>query len=186
MRSRTEKCPDRDQCGATGHRLVEGKMVRCPCREEDERERVLGPMYAPDLYDSTKLHTKTDSDIVIEGPLASIRRHVGRVLLDMRNNPAKSWLTMDAYRLIEIFLGEDREYQNQHAAIDPDLLILLLGFADPPNKYLPELLLQTLSRRELLRRPVWVIMGIPISAVAMKYNSVLYDRLLTFSRVKVK
>jgi len=186
MMSRTEKCPDRELCGTTGHRLEEGVMVRCPCREEDERERVLGPMYAPDIHESTKLDTKTSDNVVIEGPLASIRRHVARVLLDLIKDPARSWLTIDAYRLIEIFLGEDREFQNQHAAIDPDLLILLLGFADPPNRYLPELLLQTLSRRELIRRPTWVILGLPLSAVSMKYNQVLYDRLLTFSTVKVK
>jgi len=75
--------------------MVEGMMVRCPCREEDERERILGPMYAPDIHDSTELHTKTASDIVIEGPLASIRRHVGRVLLDLKEE-GKTWLTMDA------------------------------------------------------------------------------------------
>jgi len=185
MRTRTEQCPDRELCGMTGHRLVEGRVVRCPCREEDEKERVLGPMYAPDIHESTKLATKIGSDILIEGPLASIRRHVARVLLDSKE-AGKDWLTMDAYRLIEIFLGEDREYQNQHAAIDPDLLILLLGFADPPNKYLPELLLQTLSRRELIRRPTWVVLGIDMSQVSRKYNSVLSERLLTFDRVRIK
>jgi len=172
MMSRTEKCPDRELCGMTGHRLHEGRVVRCPCREEDERERVLGPMYASGLHNSTQLTTKIESDIVIEGPLASIRRHVGRVLLDAKD-ANKTWLTMDAYRLIEIFLGEDKEYQNQHAAIDTDMLILLLGFADPPNKYLPELLLQALSRRELIHRPTWVVLGIDISQVSRKYNSVL-------------
>jgi len=185
MRSRTEKCPTKDQCGMTGHRMVEGVMVRCPCREEDERERILGLMYASDIHDSTKLDTRIERDIIIEGPLASVRPHVGRVLLDM-SRAGKTWLTIDAYRLIEIFLGEDREFQNQHAAIDPDLLILLLGFADPPNKYLPELLMQTLARRELLRRPVWTILNIPLSAVAMKYSSVLFDRLQAFAKVKVK
>jgi len=185
MRTRTEQCPDRELCGMTGHRLVDGRVVRCPCREEDERERILGPMYASDILDITRLSIKVESDIVIEGPLASIRRHVGRVLLDSKE-AGKTWLTMDAYRLIEIFLGEDREYQNQHAAIDPDLLILLLGFADPPNKYLPELLLQALSRRELIHRPTWVVLGIDISQVTRKYNSVLAERLLTFDRVRIK
>ena len=185
MMSRTEKCEERILCGLTGHRLVDGVYVRCPCREEDERERILGPMYAPDIFERTDLDSKTSSDIVIEGPLASIRRHVGRILLDMKES-GKTWLTMDAYRLIEIFLGEDREFQNQHAAIDPDIFILLLGFADPPNKYLPELLLQTLARRELLRSPTWVILGIDISVVAMKYNTVLYEKLLTFGRVRIK
>ena len=185
MMSRTEKCEERHLCGFTGHRLVDGEYVRCACREEDERERVLGPIYAPDILERTNLHSKTSSDIVIEGPLAGVRRHVGRVLLDMRGM-GKTWLTMDAYRLIEIFLGEDKEFQNQHAAIDPDLLILLLGFADPPNKYLPELLLQTLSRRELLRSPTWVIMGVPLSYVSVKYNAVLLERLETFDKVNVK
>jgi len=186
MSARMENCKSRDQCGSTGHRLVEGEMVRCPCREEDERERVLGMMYAPDLLDSTELAMKKSSNIVIEGPLASIRKHVGRVLLDIYRDPARSWLTMDAYRLIEIFLGEDSKIMNQSAAIDPDLLILLLGFADPPNKYLPELILQVLTRRDLIHRPTWVIMGLPISHVAVKYNSALQDRLDLFGKVKIK
>lgn len=186
MRSRIEKCLERELCGSTGHRLVEGKMVRCPCREEDERERVLGMLYASDLHDTTKLTKKSSSNIVIEGPLASIRRHVGRVLLDLRQNPARSWLTMDAYRLIEIFLGEDSKMENQSVAVETDLFILMLGFADPPNKYLPELILQVLSRRELIRQPTWVILGIPLNYVSAKYNQALQDRLSDFAKVKVK
>jgi len=186
MSLRIEACEERHICGFTGHRLVEGVMVRCPCREEDERERVLGMLYAPDLLDTTELTTKSSSNIVIEGPLASIRRHVGRVLLDMIKNPARSWLTMDAYRLIEIFLGEDSKMANQSVAVDTDLFILMLGFADPPNKYLPELILQVLSRRELIRRPTWVILGIPLNYVSAKYNQALQDRLTDFAKVRVK
>lgn len=185
MMSRMDRCADRASCGLTGHRLVEGIYVRCPCREEDERERVLGTMYAPDLVEVTELHGKGDNDIVIEGPLASIRRHVGRVLLDAKKR-GNTWITIDAYRLIEIFLGEDKDYGAVHQAVDPDLLILLLGFADPRNKYLPELILQTLVRRELHRKPTWIIMGIPLNFVASKYNSALQDRLNTFDKVKIK
>jgi len=186
MSTRVEACEERELCGSTGHRLVKGVMVRCPCREEDERERVLGMMYAPDLLDSTELSTKSSSNIIIEGPLASIRKHVGRVLLDLIKNPARSWLTMDAYRLIEIFLGEDSRMANQSVAVETDLLLIMLGFADPPNKYLPELILQVLSRRELIRKPTWVIMGIPLNYVSAKYNSALQDRLSDFAKVKVK
>lgn len=183
--SQRDNCPNRAKCGATGHRLIEGKWCRCPCLEEEIKERALGPMYSPDILADTKLSQKKGLNTTIEGSLAGIRKHVGRVLLDLKKD-GKTWLTLDAYRLLEIFLGEDPDIDNQHAAVSPDLLILLLGFADPRNRYLPELILQTLARRELVRLPTWVILGVPRETIATKYSSQLAERLDTFGKAEIK
>lgn len=183
--SRRTNCERRKECGKTGHLLVDGKYTRCPCLLEDLREQTLGAMYAPDLVPRTDLEGRRAADTVIEGPLAGIRRHVGRVLLDMRER-GEDWITLDAYRLIEIFLGEDQIHESQFAAINPDLLVLLLGFADPPNRYLPELILQVLARRELIRKPTWVVLGIPQNHIGTKYNSVLQEKIDTFKKVRIK
>lgn len=169
----------------SGHYLLEGKMVRCECMEAEIRRRVLGPMFTDRVQEKTQLKSLRGRDIVVEGPLAGIRTHVARVLLNMRAE-SKTWLTIDAYRLIEIFLGEDREHISQYEAIDPDLLILIVGFADPRNKYLPELMLQVLARREMLLRPTWVVLNLPVEAVAAKYNSALGDYLVRMKKVIIK
>jgi len=178
-------CEYKERCGSTGHYLTPQGMVRCPCMEAEMRKRILGPLFAEDIHPETKLEERRNSDLIIEGPLASIRRHVGRVALNMRAQ-GKTWLTLDAYRFLEIFLGEDREHTSQHDAIDPDLLILMLGFADPRNKYLPELLMQVLARREMLHRPTWIILNLPVEAVAAKYNSALGDRLCSIKKAVIK
>jgi hypothetical protein len=92
---------------------------------------------------------------------------------------------MDAYRLIEIFLGQDEEFETQAAVTDTDLLIMLLGFGDPRNKYLPELLLQTLNRRELIMRPTWIILGLPLDQLGIKYSTQVYDRVSRMRKVRV-
>ena len=53
----------------------------------------------------------------------------------------------DAYRLIEIFVEKDDELDTNAMAVDADLRVLLLGFGEPRNRYLPELAVQVLSRR---------------------------------------
>lgn len=177
-------CEHRARCGTTGHYLENGQVVRCPCLEDEIRRRILGQMYSPRPKSTSALSKQTANNLLIEGPITSVKTHVSTVLLGMRAE-GKNWLTLDAYRLIEIFLGEDKEHESQHEAIDPDLLILLLGFADPRNKYLPELLMQVLARRELLSKPTWVILGIPKETISTKYNSDLANKLATFQKVSV-
>lgn len=174
-------CPNKDRCGASGH-YWDGVWKRCPCLEAEIRQRVLGPMYAPEILDKTPLSAQATSNLLMEGPLIVVRKHVARVLLNMRSE-GRTWITMDAYRLIEIFLGEDAEHDNQAAATNPDLLILLLGFADPRNKYLPELILQVMARRELSSLPTWVILGVPKGVLSTRYGSELDTKLTTFRPV---
>lgn len=126
-----------------------------------------------------------DTDLLIEGPLATIKNHVAGVLLK-RADQNENWITIDAYRLIEIFLDEDSEFDNQAPITETDLLIILLGFGDPRNRYLPELLIQVLSRRELTSKPTWVILGTTLDLTATKYSGEVHDRLRRMRKVNVK
>lgn len=182
MRSPRETCSN--PCKATGHLFENGRPVRCACLKLEISQRKLGPMYVADPRPTTKLSEAVHEDAVLEGSLLGIKQHVARVLLD-RADKNQQWITMDAYRLIEIFLGQDEEFETQTAVTDTDLLIILLGFGDPRNKYLPELLLQTLNRRELLQKPTWIILGLPIEQLGIKYSSEVYERVKRMRKVRV-
>jgi hypothetical protein len=182
LRSPRETCTN--PCRATGHTIENGLPVRCDCLKLEINLRKLGPMFSPSPKTKTGLSEAQHEDAVLEGPLSSVRQHVSRVLLD-RAEKNEQWITMDAYRLIEIFLGQDEEFETQAAVTDTDLLIMLLGFGDPRNKYLPELLLQTLNRRELIMRPTWIILGLPLDQLGIKYSTQVYDRVSRMRKVRV-
>jgi len=181
-----EDCPNYARCGRHGHYQENGRWVRCPCLVMSLNRSRLGPMYCPKPRETTQLTDKIRDDLLIEGPLLTVRPHIARVLLDMAES-GKSHMTMDAYRLVEIFLEKDDSFDSVNQAVNPDILVLLLGFADPPNKYLPELILQVLRRRALLLKPTWVLLGIAFDIVWKKYSPELADELKTnFSRVEVR
>lgn len=179
-----EDCPNKARCGNTGHYAEAGVWKRCNCLVQEMNRKKLGPMYDPEPTES-QLTKRTGENLVLEGSLQTLRPLVAHALLDMAAK-GKTWLTMDAYRLIEIFLEKDEEIETTAAAIDPDLLIILLGFGDPKNKYLPDLLMQALSRRELQFRPTWVVMGLELDLVQARYGSILSDKLKSFKKARVQ
>jgi len=142
-------------------------------------------MFTEKVKEKTSLSQMESSDAVLTGTLEGIRSHAGRVLLDRADRHGQ-WITIDAYRLIDIFLKQDTEFETQAAIADTELLIILLGFGDPRNRYLPELICQVLARRELIRMPTWVVMGIPLEIVPTKYNTEVFERLSRMKRVSVK
>jgi len=178
---RREKCEYYERCGTTGHYLVDGKWARCSCLQQEINQQQLGQMYTENPKENSKLGDMTDENLVIEGPLEEIRRHVARVLMDL-NEKGESTTVLDAYRLIEIFLDQDNEFGTIFDAIEADLLVILLGFGDPRNRYLPELLVQAVSRRDLIRKPTWFVLGLPLGQVGTKYNDALYERLKEFRK----
>jgi len=133
-------------------------------------------MYCDKPKANSKLIKAKDTDLVLEGPLDSLRPHVASVILDMSSRN-ESCLVIDAYRLIEIFLQQDVDFETTVAAVDVDLLVILLGFADPPNKYLPELLMQAYVRRNMLMKPTWTVLGLERGQIARKYSEAVFDHL---------
>jgi len=179
-----ESCFFKERCGDTGHlKMEDGSWTRCTCLQLELNQKKLGAMYTENPKIKTDLEKMKRDNTIIEGPLATIRKHVARVLLDMSER-GESFLTMDAYRLIEIFLEKDEEFETTSGATDADLLVLLLGFGDPRNRYLPELILQTISRRELIREPTWIILGLPMGILSTKYGEQLAEKLKTFKTVR--
>lgn len=185
MSSLRAKCDNRDRCGQTGHYLTPEGYVRCNCLQLEMNQRKLGQMFCENPKAKTPLLGKTETNIRIEGPLNTVRPHVAGALLHMSAS-RKSYVIMDAYRLIEIFLEKDEEYSTSRPAIEADLLVILLGFGDPPNRYLPELLTQVMNRRDLTRKPTWIIMGIELSRVGHKYNADLQAMLENYERIATR
>lgn len=188
MKSPRETCDYRDRCGKSGHYLGEdGKWHRCKCLQLEISARKLGQMYCDNPHDKTLLTglLGKGENLLLEGPLTAIKPHVSRVLLDLLEKGI-SFTILDAYRLIEIFLEKDAEFDTTTQSITADLMIILLGFADPKNRYLPELLMQAIQRRELLQRPTWVVLGVDRNLISTKYSTDLADALARFKRIVVK
>lgn len=133
--------------------------------------------------EDTVLWKYRDENLLIEGPLDSIRPHVAGVLNKMLEQ-GKTFDFMDAYRLVEIFLDKDEEYQTSQDLAEYDLFGLLLGFGDVLNRRLPDLIVQALARRELVQRPTWVILGLSLQQVPVKYNADVFDKISRYRRVK--
>lgn len=180
-----DKCDNRALCGVSGHVRENGVWKRCACLQMEMHQSAIGTMFSEKPKEETPLSNLTDTNLIIEGPLEEIRRHATTVLTKMVSNK-ETFLTIDAYRLIEIFLDQDKEYQSTSVTVDCDLLIVLLGFGDPPNRYLPELMMQAFSRRELTRRPTWVVLGMSLGQVATRYGATLADKLKTFKKAAVQ
>jgi len=186
MKSIREKCDQRNKCGTTGHyRNEKGNWERCRCLTLEINERRLGQMFDLNPKEKTPLKSKTNLNLIIEGPLSTIRPHVAGALLHLVERK-ESFVIIDAYRLIEIFLEKDEEFSTSRPVVEAELLVMLLGFGDPRNSYLPDLILQVLNRRELTRKPTWVIMGIELSRVGQKYSQVLQDKISEFEKVGSK
>lgn len=177
-------CPNADRCGRTGHYFREEVgMVRCECMELFLMKQTLGQFYCENPAKRTPLSKMVEKNIVTESPMATLRPHIARVILDAKKD-GKSVQVIDAYRLIEIFLEKDDEFNTSMPIVEKDLLIILLGFGDPRNRYLPELLLQVLSRRELMFKPTWVILGESMNRLSSRYSVSISDKVQSFQKVE--
>jgi len=181
-----DNCSNKDVCGKTGHvRDQEGNWQRCQCLVGELEKRRLGPFYCSEPVVSTPLVTVTEKTCLLEGSLQSLRPHIAGAITFLESK-GKTVRYMDAYRLIEIYLEKDPEFQTTAEGTEADLLIFLVGFGDPRNRYLPELLIQAIDRREVLDKPTWVLLGIPLTGIATKYSEQLFDKLSAMKPVRLK
>ena len=168
-------------CHGKGHVQTKEGWKRCHCLNERLTRQRVGTLYSEKAPASSALEGLRDRDTLIEGPLETIRRHA-TAALRRQHAEGKTHLTIDAYHLIDVFLEKTDDWRSTAEASDPDLLIIMLGFGDPRNKYLPELIEQALARRELLRKPTWVVLGTSRDMIPTRYNASLADRLNKFHR----
>lgn len=175
---RRRRCEHFARCGKTGHYYDSEKegWVRCPCLEMDRNQERLGDLFCEDLFEKTTLRLALNYNLIIEGTLETVRRHVaGAVLLLMQRN--QTWETIKSQRLAEIWLGKDSELATTATLGEVDLLVLFLGFAELPNKRLPECILELLDRRFLSRKPTWIHMNFDFAQLAHRYGEELARRL---------
>lgn len=174
-----------DICSNKGHILRQGKWTRCECTERALYRRDLGFFNCDSPNSKTQMKTLVKTNLVIEGPLASIRPHVAGVILFLKHME-QSFQCIDAYRLIEIYLDKDAEIRSTAATTEADLFVMMLGFGEVKNQRLPDLIMQTLQRRELLQKPTWVILGLPLAQVATRFSIEVADSLKTYQKVRIQ
>lgn len=176
-----EKCEFKDRCGSTGHYYSGQSLIRCPCLVRFLNRRRLGKVYSSNPKESTKLKVLKDQNLLIQGTLSEIKAHISGALRE-----DDEFVAIDAYRLIEIFLEKDIEFDKLTQISLAPLTILFLGFSDPRNSYLPDLINQLFSRRELEELPTWVVLGIEINQVSGRYDQAVRDKLDSFRKVSTK
>ena len=94
------------------------------------------------------------------GTYDDFRRMVWVSLLPHVATPAFRYDYFDASRLLDIMFERDTgEYRAVRELKDLDLLVLLTGWSDPRNEYLPMLIDQVLRLRQQLGHPTWQYHG---------------------------
>lgn len=84
---------------------------------------------------------------------------------------------MDAYRLVEIFLGQDTTYSRVRDLDVCGLVIVSLGVSDLPNRMLSPLMCQLLTQRKMEGLPTWVYTSKVGSPLRSAYGNELADLL---------
>lgn len=77
---------------------------------------------------------------------------------------------IDAYRLVDIFFEHDTQYEFLRQLASLDLLIMVIGLADVPNKLLPALIAQVLTLRQDAGSPTWVFSPFSPTRLSEKYG----------------
>jgi hypothetical protein len=172
-------------CGGSRHVYTGDGWARCVCLTEEIAKKQLGIFYTATPAKKTELSRLVSKDVIIEASLAEARPHVARAILDLQES-GKSVLAMDCYSLLEILLDKDEEFTTTAQVAQHDLLILLMGFGEPRNRYLPDLILQILGRREILRLPTWILLGIDRTSVAGKYGADVAQKLSSFRKARMR
>lgn len=166
-----------------GHILVSGKWRRCLCMEK-RIASTLGVFASEVIRRKTPLLSLRETNLLIEGSFVNLRPHISGVLVRMALE-GSSFSIFDAYRLVDIYIEKDNEFENLGQLLEKNLVLLLLGFGDVKNQRLPELVHQFLVRRMLLSRPVWIILGIERANIIGRYSVEVDKEISNYKRVKI-
>jgi hypothetical protein len=77
----------------------------------------------------------------------------------------------DAYRLVEIFLGQDSTYDRIRDLADLDLAVMVIGVSDLPNRMLPSVVCQLLTLRKMSAKPTWTYVARAGAALRSSYSN---------------
>lgn len=135
---------------------------------------VASELYNPVTDPDTKEITgdRTEDNLFIKGPWSVVRCHFKFTLYSKK----KQWPSFDYLRatdkdLLDVWFGraafsnKPKEYRESKATYNslgefvspPALLMVDLGVMQTPNKLAPKILLETLSIRDQLNKPTWLI-----------------------------
>lgn len=177
-----DRCPN--NC-VQGHLRTPAGWVRCSCLKDSLFKRALGVFATKEPKEDTSLYRLRDTSLLIEGPLTLIRPHIAGVILKMKEGE-ETFTSTDAYRLVDIFLDKDAEFEGSAQLSNHDLFVLMLGFGEVKNQRLPDLIMQVLARRELLQKPTWVVLGLPLGQVPVRFTQEVFDSVNRFKKVRIQ
>lgn len=148
-----------DECvlcyGSKHIRTASGGWTRCKCISQVIQDMFIKPQIKcgevelPTKFLEVKQELK---DYLFVGEFNEFRYIVWASLLKY---PELTYEYMDAYRLVEIYLDQDSQYKRVRDLEDLDLVVIVLGVSDLPNKMLAPLLIQLLKQRKMLGKPTW-------------------------------
>lgn len=168
--------------GQSGHLRREGKILRCQCIAKVVARKKLGPIFSESVPKANKLGSLVGVSLTIEGPLNEVKGYVTAAMMPLIVS-GKTVLVVDIYQMLEVFLQQEDNIASNSEFVAPDILIVLVGFGDPPNKYLPNLLTQHLKRRFLHNRPTWLVLGVPREQLTSRYSAEVTEAIREFKAI---
>lgn len=169
-------------CNGSLHIRKGRSWVRCSCAKS-----ITNSLYIKANIKCGELSYPTDFDNILPltlkdfsctGDYHAFRRMVWRSLnyyetVDLRYD------YFDAYRLVEIYLGQDTEYGRVRDLDALGLVVTALGVSDLPNRMLAPLFCQLLTQRRMGGLPTWVYSSKTGSLLRSAYGNELADLLGT-------
>jgi hypothetical protein len=135
-------------------------------------ERVSPGLTKVDRIKDSPLNAYCKSNCYITAPDAVFKRHLKDVLIGQSDSwevvlksdydLMDAWLQMDRKDIVDadVSIGGDEESSRRglsHLIDGPKLLILIAGVKSSRNKAMPEVFAETLTRRNQLNLPTWVV-----------------------------
>lgn len=149
--------------GAKHVRNLKGNWVRCSCVKSQLLSQFIKPKVSSgediSVLDMSQ-EPRPLKDWLSIGDYVWFRRTVWRSLVAYEHTGLR-YLYDDAYRLVEIYLGNDPEISRLRDLEDYDLVVIVLGLADLPNRMLAPLVVQLLTQRRMAARPTWLYSSTP-------------------------
>jgi hypothetical protein len=170
-------CP---KCRGAKHIRNGRAWIRCECAREITNSLYIKASirngetsYPPELDKYPPLELR---DLTISGEYHAFRKMAWRSIayyeaIDLRYD------YFDAYRLVEIFLGQDTTYGRVRDLDDYGLVVLALGVSDLPNRMLAPLVCQLLTQRKMGGLATWVYTHQVGSSLRTTYGNALADLL---------
>lgn len=164
-----------DEVQAQPCTCLDRKMVREYLGNDDIflAKHVKSDLYQPDRdQDGQVIGDRTVDDLFIKGRWGLVCRHLRWVLvIKHRFHPSFKFKLIDDRRLVDVYVGgeayknkavssrEDHEINNSLSDLvsAPDLLLIKLGVLTTNNKAAASTVLQALTIRSAIGKPVWLL-----------------------------